>query len=544
MKKTSRGASAVRLKPSRSSGSADGGWTGIHTSRGFIAGDWRPKSGDSRGASSTAVEWGTPLQEVCHERRPPRGMGEIGIAEKKRASLAGQAWEPLGNGASVSRDGLGSIGISSDPIDRRRVRGKAKFWPRSPGVGDFVYRNQLLSSRQACTDSRRQNWTDERKQNCTDGSPFDCRHVRKQNCTELGRRNCSEMGHVPPGTDMHRSFTGTTAESSYRTWVKNRKPHQLVEETPSWLNVVKPYGGLRINEEGCSSSPLSEELAAGAIEGSGGAGILLLDDQQWPCLRKSISKRADDPVFKSKQQHEETEKREVEVGKYEPDAMLLMLNKDFMVSSPVKQNLLLTLWLTTERKCSKQQQQIFVGHFTAFSSYLQFLLGHDATRVRTESNAGGTSTVSESLSVEYFVRRFQAKDIVTEMEVEYCSLNWKKVDYICTIYGQRVGVSVTRAMSFPNPSDFSTQMAYKLLHKKLFGLVVARHGVSKRHNFSQCILHVWCETPETSCILQQEYEGVSKELDIVNDVIMVLTVAKGWHARSIFYESILKNDVL
>ena len=77
----------------------------------------------------------------------------------------------------------------------------------------------------------------------------------------------------------------------------------------------------------------------------------------------------------------------------------------------------------------------------------------------------------QSLSVEYFVRRFGAKDIVTEMEVGYCTFNWKKVDYICSLYGQRVGVSVTRAMSFPDPKEFSAQMAYRLLYKKLFGLV-------------------------------------------------------------------------
>eukprot|EP00250_Pteridium_aquilinum_P008991 c18363_g1_i1 orf=2-1942(-) len=208
--------------------------------------------------------------------------------------------------------------------------------------------------------------------------------------------------------------------------------------------------------------------------------------------------------------------------------ILLMLNKDFIVTSPLKENLLLTLALMGRRQTAEDdvqsqlpegetKRQILVGQFKAFSSFLHFMLGRDATRVRTESNAGGTSTISESLSVEYFVRRFQAKDIVTEMEVEYCSFNWKKVDYICTLYGQRVGVSVTRAMSFPDPKDFSSQMAYRLLYKKLFGLVIARHGVSKRHSFSQCILHVWCETQQTASIMQREYNGVSQELDIADD---------------------------
>ncbi|KAH7387330.1 hypothetical protein KP509_16G017100 [Ceratopteris richardii] len=236
--------------------------------------------------------------------------------------------------------------------------------------------------------------------------------------------------------------------------------------------------------------------------------------------------------------------------------IFLMVNRDFIVISPLKQNLLLTLSLMGRNstadaaedapspipKTNSMKRQILVGKFKAFSSFGHFMLGHDAKRVRTESNAGGTSTISESLSVEYFVRRFQAKDVVTEMEVEYCSFNWKKVDYICTLYGQRVGVSVTRAMSFPDPKEFSAQMANRLLHKKLFGLVVARHGVSKRHSFSQCILHVWCETQQTVRLLQKEYDAVSQELDIADDVIMVLTVADGYHARPIFYEYLLRDE--
>ncbi|XP_024520110.1 uncharacterized protein LOC9662431 isoform X2 [Selaginella moellendorffii] len=280
----------------------------------------------------------------------------------------------------------------------------------------------------------------------------------------------------------------------------------------------------------------------------------------------------------------------------------LMLNKDFVVISPLKENLLLTLALAEHRRPSTppsfdeassaadlfetspevtevarvaaaaatatattavgdaKRRQVFVGRFEAFSSFVKFGLGRDAMRVATESNAGGTSTISESLSVEYFVRKFKATDVVTEMEVEYCAMNWKKVDYICNLYGQRVGVSVTRAMSYPNPEDFSPQMAYRLLYKKLFGLVrakffyswnfakshpaqvVARHGVTDRHSFSQCVLHVWCETTTTAKLLQAQYKEVSEELDITDDVIMVLTVAEGWHARPIFYESCLVRD--
>ncbi|CAK9881454.1 unnamed protein product [Sphagnum jensenii] len=246
-------------------------------------------------------------------------------------------------------------------------------------------------------------------------------------------------------------------------------------------------------------------------------------------------------------------------------------NKDFIVTSSLNENLMLIIALKKKKKKKQYhlgnqflkgkdlqlvmthnnpnnylgkmdvvpRQHVFVGHFTAFSSFLGFRLGQEAHRVRYERNAGGTSTISESLSVEYFVRRFEAKDVVTEMEVEYCSRNWKKVDYICTLYGQRVGVSVTRAMFYPNPKGFSFDIAYRLLHKKLFGLIMARQGVKERHSFLQCILHVWCETIQIATIVEAAYIEVSRDLDITDDVIPVLTVAEGLHARPIFYEHCL-----
>ncbi|EFJ15258.1 hypothetical protein SELMODRAFT_422943 [Selaginella moellendorffii] len=174
----------------------------------------------------------------------------------------------------------------------------------------------------------------------------------------------------------------------------------------------------------------------------------------------------------------------------------LMLNKDFVVISPLKENLLLTLALAEHRRPSTPPS------FDEASS------AADLFETSPESFLAMDSSCMQSLSVEYFVRKFKATDVVTEMEVEYCAMNWKKVDYICNLYGQRVGVSVTRAMSYPNPEDFSPQMAYRLLYKKLFGLVVARHGVTDRHSFSQCVLHVWCETTTTAKLLQAQYKGM------------------------------------
>ena len=93
--------------------------------------------------------------------------------------------------------------------------------------------------------------------------------------------------------------------------------------------------------------------------------------------------------------------------------VLLMLNTDFAVTSPVRENLLLTIALTqrgsprdgkaghevvaerSKSRSSRVQLQVLVGKFKAFSSFLRFRLGADALRVKVEQNAGGSSTISE-----------------------------------------------------------------------------------------------------------------------------------------------------
>jgi hypothetical protein len=137
------------------------------------------------------------------------------------------------------------------------------------------------------------------------------------------------------------------------------------------------------------------------------------------------------------------------------EPVLVMLNSDFIITSPVKENLLLTIALTQKRGGSQQavddddddnnddggtgclqpaadQQQIhelhhkvadvsvhqvLVGQFIALSSFLGFELGQDALRVRCESNAGGTSTISEV--------KFSSADLSLE--------HWTNCDVLCVL---------------------------------------------------------------------------------------------------------------
>lgn len=172
---------------------------------------------------------------------------------------------------------------------------------------------------------------------------------------------------------------------------------------------------------------------------------------------------------------------------------------------------------------SSERDAIFLDIWE-ISSQPQF--GEDSIRSLQVDNAGGNSVLSEMMSIEYFTRVYKARDILLEMEVEYW-IDYKMVDFVCTIPQGRVGVSVTRAMGYPNPEKFTYEKAIGLLRKKLYGLIVSRNGVLKKHSFFRSILHIWCQTREIAVFLRKAYQSFSIDdygLKVKGVVILQLTV--------------------
>lgn len=141
-------------------------------------------------------------------------------------------------------------------------------------------------------------------------------------------------------------------------------------------------------------------------------------------------------------------------------------------------------------------------------------------------NAGGASEKSEAISINYFFERFKATNFLLEMQIEYWMTNYNMCDFICSINDERVGVSVTRAMGFPKPSDFTEERAYILLKKKMHGLIVARSGVCTKHEFNMSVLHIWCQTQRIADILKNVYPQMIFEdnSNTIHEVILLLTV--------------------
>lgn len=141
-------------------------------------------------------------------------------------------------------------------------------------------------------------------------------------------------------------------------------------------------------------------------------------------------------------------------------------------------------------------------------------------------NAGGKSEISEMFSIDYFVSIYGAHNVIFEKEVDYWA-TYKMVDYICTIDNQRVGVSVARAMGYPTPCRFTPEIAASLLHKKLYGLIVARNCVNKSQAFYKSILHIWCQTSHIADLLAAAFRNLNAAdygLDVKGVVLLQLTI--------------------
>jgi len=159
---------------------------------------------------------------------------------------------------------------------------------------------------------------------------------------------------------------------------------------------------------------------------------------------------------------------------------------------------------------------------------------HDAKRSLVTENAGGNSEDSECVSIQCLHDRLGARDVLVEMEVTY-NFKYKLCDFICTIRGERFGVSVTRAMAYyPRETEFTANQALALLKKKLIGLVIARECISEEHSFNRCILHILVPTMRVAQLVKEarirmcQDEDARIEMDYearTSEVIVLITVS-------------------
>jgi hypothetical protein len=160
----------------------------------------------------------------------------------------------------------------------------------------------------------------------------------------------------------------------------------------------------------------------------------------------------------------------------------------------------------------------FFSDVCTFPDFKDITFAAAARRSMDISNAGGSSELSEALSMQYMHMMFGLNDFIPEMEVAYY-IDYKMCDYLIRLdapvdgagssqdertekedqpLSNNVGVSVTRAVSYPFGTPYTMEKARELLNRKLYGLVVARECVAEANPFQRAILHVWCYSSETA----------------------------------------------
>lgn len=147
----------------------------------------------------------------------------------------------------------------------------------------------------------------------------------------------------------------------------------------------------------------------------------------------------------------------------------------------------------------------------------------DAIRALEIPNAGGSSRISEALSVQYMYQKLGAHTFSLEMEISYW-IEYKMCDFLMVDNtGENVGVSVTRACPYPFHDEYTAERASELLTRKLYGLIVARDCVSEEHSFQKSILHVWCMNIRVAERICEALEQIrSLELDKTYDGVHVI----------------------
>lgn len=162
--------------------------------------------------------------------------------------------------------------------------------------------------------------------------------------------------------------------------------------------------------------------------------------------------------------------------------------------------------------------------FTGFPAFDPSLLSPGAQAMYAAGNLGGSSLKSEVLAYEVLYRCDGAEFLKGEGEIVY-AIDGKKTDLLVDIGGQRVGVSVVRAESFPKGAPYPVDQAYNVLFGKLDDILQSTMNVAPEDNWEKQILAIMAQTPDHALAIQQAYGMVDAATKA--DTIVVITVTEG-----------------
>lgn len=210
-------------------------------------------------------------------------------------------------------------------------------------------------------------------------------------------------------------------------------------------------------------------------------------------------------------------------GPIHPNGVCILVTEDgTIISSKLTDHFVSDQWYNNID--SSNNQNICLIDRCQFPLFDNILMSQSIKRSMCIQNAGGASNISEALSMYYMQHALGVTQFVPEMEIDYW-VQSKMCDYLMCYHNENIGVSVTRAMTYPRDKPFTYEHATILLNKKLNGLIIARNCVNSRHRFFKSILHIWCVTEEAANNCELVYNNTYRNQETYSNIQIICTVS-------------------
>ena len=152
------------------------------------------------------------------------------------------------------------------------------------------------------------------------------------------------------------------------------------------------------------------------------------------------------------------------------------------------------------------------------------LLTVGGQRLAATPNAGGSSGLSEIFAYEQLARCEAANLLHTETEIMYDGTG-KITDMEVSIDGHQIGVSVTRAQTYPLGQTYTLDTATMLISRKLTDIQASTAHVSAADKWDKQILSVLAYDAPTADTVEQAWQGL--DASVKANTIVVVTQTDG-----------------
>jgi len=151
------------------------------------------------------------------------------------------------------------------------------------------------------------------------------------------------------------------------------------------------------------------------------------------------------------------------------------------------------------------------------------LLTDGGREIILDGNAGGSSLYSEVFAFEALHRCELADLLKTENEIDYDDPDSKKADLLVSIDGHPIGVSVTRAVTFPFGDPYTVERATLLFDRKLDDILLARAAATAADRWEKSMLVVLAYDAQHAEVAMEAWNGLDAETRADSVVIVFVT---------------------